>query len=359
METMMTLNTLWYTRCPVPTAFSLATRLGWLDEEFARDGIRLRSLATSNDPRVRQSHFEHTLPNSLRHGGGIPPLYARRQGSDLRVVGFSLGHSAQRILALPGSGIAKVKDLVGKRLAVQRRVNDAIDFWAATTLRGYDLILKQAQLASSDVKLVDIKVARRFVEDTTASTGESATLWDARMMLGSQRDAAAALLRGEVDAIFAQGASSVTLQAFLGAVVVGEVDHSGPPSEWVNNQPYPLTLSGPLIDEHPDIASRLIARVREAGVWARDHEIETKRIIAAETGLPEELVDRAFGAKIHEQLELELSPDLVRAYGALHDDLLARGFIAGPVDLSTFIDEAAFAASSGPVHRATLRRAAG
>jgi ABC-type nitrate/sulfonate/bicarbonate transport system substrate-binding protein len=354
----MTLDTLWYTRCPVPTAFSLATRLGWLDEEFARDGIRLRSLATSTDPKVRQSHFEHTLPNSLRHGGGIPPLYARRQGSDLRIVGFSLGRSAQRVLALPGSGIRTVKDLAGKRLAVQRRVNDAIDFWAATTLRGYDLILKQAGLSARDVELIDLKVARRFVDDTTASTGEADTLFDARHMLGSQRDAAAALLRGEVDAIFSQGANSVTLQAFLGAVVVGEVAHEGPPSDWVNNGPYPLTLSGPLIDKYPDVASRLIARVREAGVWARDHEIETKRIIAAETGLPEELVDRAFGPKVHEQLELDLSPELVSAYRTLHDDLLARGFISGPVDLEAFIDEAAFDASFDPAQQPGRRLAA-
>ncbi len=27
-------DTLWYTRCPVPTAFSLAINLGWLEEEF-------------------------------------------------------------------------------------------------------------------------------------------------------------------------------------------------------------------------------------------------------------------------------------------------------------------------------------
>jgi ABC-type nitrate/sulfonate/bicarbonate transport system substrate-binding protein len=237
-------------------------------------------------------------------------------------------------------------------------VNDAIDFWAATTLRGYDLILKQAGLSARDVELIDLKVARRFVDDTTASTGEADTLFDARHMLGSQRDAAAALLRGEVDAIFSQGANSVTLQAFLGAVVVGEVAHEGPPSDWVNNGPYPLTLSGPLIDKYPDVASRLIARVREAGVWARDHEIETKRIIAAETGLPEELVDRAFGPKVHEQLELDLSPELVSAYRTLHDDLLARGFISGPVDLEAFIDEAAFDASFDPAQQPGRRLAA-
>jgi len=355
----MTLDTLWYTRCPVPTAFSLATRLGWLDQEFAHDGIRLRSLATSTDPQIRQSHFEHTLAYSVRHGGGIPPLYARSQGGDLRVVGLSLGDTAQRILALPGSGIEKVEDLAGKRLGVQRRVNDPIDFWAATTLRGYDLILKQARLSLSDVTLVDIKVARRFVEDTTLSTDESAALWDARTMLGAQRDISAALVRGEIDAIFTQGPNSVTLPAFLGAIVVGEIEHTAQLSDWVNNQPYPLTLSGPLIDEYPDIASRLIARVREAGVWARDHESEAKRIIAAEAGLPEELVDLAFGPKVHQQLEIDLSPELIHAYQALHDDLLARGFIGGPVDLGAFIDEAVFAASSGPAHQPGLRLAAG
>ncbi len=41
---MATYDTIWYTRCPVPTATGIAADLGWLDDEFAPDGIEVRSL---------------------------------------------------------------------------------------------------------------------------------------------------------------------------------------------------------------------------------------------------------------------------------------------------------------------------
>ena len=34
---MTSIDTLWFTRCPVPTATGLAYKLGWLTEEFAAD----------------------------------------------------------------------------------------------------------------------------------------------------------------------------------------------------------------------------------------------------------------------------------------------------------------------------------
>ena len=58
----MSVETLWYTRCPLPTAFSAAVRLGWIDQEFARDKINIVSLLNSSSRAVRESHFAHTQP---------------------------------------------------------------------------------------------------------------------------------------------------------------------------------------------------------------------------------------------------------------------------------------------------------
>ena len=71
-------DTLWYTRCPVPTAFSLAINLGYLDREFADDGIQIRSLQQVADRKVLESHFSHSLEDSFRYGGNIPPIWAKR-----------------------------------------------------------------------------------------------------------------------------------------------------------------------------------------------------------------------------------------------------------------------------------------
>jgi ABC-type nitrate/sulfonate/bicarbonate transport system substrate-binding protein len=353
----MTIDTIWYTRCPVPTAFSVAVRLGWLDEEFGKDGIAFRSLASSPDPEIRQSHFDHTQANSIRHGGAIPPLVTRSRGRDLKIVALSRTWARQVVLTLPGSTIASAADLKGKRVAIPHRVRDSIDFWRASVLRGFEIALKPAGLSLDDVTKVDILVGRTFVDDTAPSSGQSASLWGAHTAFGFHRDTIAALVRGEVDAIYAGGAGSVLAQSFIGAKVVAEVKPSDDPSDWVNNQPYPLTVSGVLADDGSDLGTRLVARVQEAADWARHNERETKRIIAAETGLPEELVDIAYGPDVHEQLGIDLSPANLAALQTIHDHLRGHGFLAAPVDLEAFVDRGPLARSAG-IERRPARLAA-
>jgi len=43
-------DAIWYTRCPVPTPLGLAAQLGWFNQEFAPDGIVIKTLqeAVSN-----------------------------------------------------------------------------------------------------------------------------------------------------------------------------------------------------------------------------------------------------------------------------------------------------------------------
>ncbi|HLY56378.1 MAG TPA: ABC transporter substrate-binding protein [Stellaceae bacterium] len=334
----MTIDTIWYTRCPVPTAFSVAVRLGWLDEEFGRDGIAFRSLASSDDRTVRQSHFDHTQANSIRHGGAIPPLVTRSRGRELKIVALSRSWVRQVVLALPGSGISDARGLAGKRVAIPCRANDSIDFWRASVLRGFELVLKTAGLTLDDVVQVDLPIGRTFVDDTSQASGGSASLWDARSAFGFHRDTIAALVRGEVDAIYVGGGGGVLAQSFLGARIVATVPHTDDPSGWVNNQPYPLTVSGSLAGERSDLTVRLVARLRQAAEWARENERETKRIIAAETGLPEELVDVAYGPKVHEELGIDLSPANIAALRTIHDHLHDHGFLSKPVDLDEFID---------------------
>jgi ABC-type nitrate/sulfonate/bicarbonate transport system substrate-binding protein len=78
---------LWYTRCPAPTPFGVAIQQGRLQEEFVNDGFDVKALQDATDPLVRQSHYTHSQPNSLRQGGNIPALWARSQGGRTRVIG--------------------------------------------------------------------------------------------------------------------------------------------------------------------------------------------------------------------------------------------------------------------------------
>ena len=55
----MSTPALWYTRCPVPTAFGIALRLGRLQDDLAADGTEIKSLIHVPDRKV-QSHTSRT-----------------------------------------------------------------------------------------------------------------------------------------------------------------------------------------------------------------------------------------------------------------------------------------------------------
>lgn len=336
----MTIDTVWYTRCPVPTAFSLAVEQGWIDSAAAGEGLIARSLSASTDPKVRQAHFDQNLSAFFRHGGNIPPIVARSRGVDVRVIGLSWADVPQQLLTLPGSGIGAPGDLRGRRLSLPRRVNSSVDFVRATVLRGYEKALAVAGLGLDDVELVDIVVERTFIEDSTASTGERDSLWDAGYLTGFQREEAAALADGTVDVVFASGGHAGRLRKATGAHVVIDV---GAFDDWARNvnngNPAALTVTGDLLDERPEVVARVLAAVIRAGHWAVDEPEVARPILARESGVAVEDLDAAYTPDVAAQLDVDLSKARL---AALEDqvDLLARhGFLAGPVDFEAFVDD--------------------
>ena len=333
----------------MPTAFSIAIWNGLIDNDLRRDGISLRSLATTTDRDARQSHFQQTQPNFFRHGGNTPPLFSRSRGRDVRLIGLSFNDSLRVILVRPDSDIKSVADLQGKRLSIPRRLNDNIDFWQTTVLRGFEDVLATEGLTLDDTVRTPVDIQRAYVDGSqTANRGED-SLWRADFMIGHQREEALALMRGEVDAIYSQGAIAAITQAFIGARAIFD---SRDTATWVNNDaPLTLTVTGDLLDARPDIVDRVVEQILVAGEWAKHNEREAKRHIASEGGLPEDLVDRAFSPDIHRQLDVSLDEVLIEHLRSQHQGLLDRGFIDTPVDFDAFID-------FGPLRRAQERLAA-
>ncbi len=95
---------IWFTRCPVPTATGIAIQNGWLQREFSRDGIAVRSLRHSTDPSVREAHYTHTHEDSFRQGGNAPAIFARSEGKDTVLLGIHCIPQYQAVIALPDSG---------------------------------------------------------------------------------------------------------------------------------------------------------------------------------------------------------------------------------------------------------------
>jgi ABC-type nitrate/sulfonate/bicarbonate transport system substrate-binding protein len=346
----MKIDTLWYTRCPAPTAASIAIRQGWLEQEFAADGIAVRSIASAAERSVHQSHYTQSQPNAFRYGGYVPPLIARSRGADIRLIGIAWHDRVHAFYALPGSGIERAEHLRGKRIAVPRRLNDEIDWWRASVLGGLKALHEQTDLRPDDLVLVDLPVARRYMEDATPGQASGQSLWGAWSQMGLQREEVAALVRGEVDAVYADGALTALLAAATGARPVvtlrgNEDDASGA------GTPCVLTVSGELLRQRPDLVDRWVGRLLDAPAWAVAHRDEVHRLFARETGLPEDLLHAAYSPRLPEQADVALNPARLALVRAKVEHLLAHGFLAAPFDFEAFVDD-------GPLRRATERRQA-
>ncbi len=336
-STNSNLDTLWYTRCPVPTAASLAIDLGLLDEEFAADGITIQSLQASGEQTVRESHFDHTQDNSFRQGGNIPPIWTRARGGDMRLIGLTWVDEYAAIITLPGSGIEGVEDLSGRRLGMGCRINDQIDFFKAMALRTIQAALSTEAMTESDVDLIEIPVNETYVG--TENKSHSGTLWSGGRRARRQQQEAFALIRGEVDAIYTSGAMGANLAGFLGAHEVIEIGHHPDRALRHNNQtPAALTVSGTLTDERPDLAARFVGCIVKAAGWAETHHREVRRTVADDVGTASEWIDAAHGTEFHTHLMPGLDEACMNGIQSQIDFLHEHGFIEDEFDALQWID---------------------
>ena len=302
---MSNAKTLWYTRCPVPTPLGIASRLGWVEEEFARDGIEVRTLQDEVDPRIKESHFTHHLENSFRQGGNIPAIWARASGRDTKVVGLTWTDEAQVILTSPRSTIRTVADLKGKRLGVVTRPDDVIDFWKATTIRAYLVTLGLRGLTENDVT---------FVELPRAGTNATDRGWFDIPLAKSVE--AEALAEGEVDVIFHKGSRGLELADAIGARILYDLANHPDTSARVNNgSPRTLTVDAGLIERDFPLVVRLLKRLILAGRWAEANRSSAIAYVAKETRSPVAAVERGYGPDVHRHLKTVLSVEHIKALG--------------------------------------------
>ncbi len=81
-------HAIWYTRCPVATASGIAYQRNMFEELFAASGYEVRNLKELGKEKAT-THLTHTLADSCREGGALPPLTARQSGADTSWFGFS------------------------------------------------------------------------------------------------------------------------------------------------------------------------------------------------------------------------------------------------------------------------------
>ncbi|SDB91329.1 ABC transporter substrate-binding protein [Paraburkholderia lycopersici] len=335
------LDTLWYTRCPVPTGLGIAFQRGWLEDSFRDQHTELKSLRESNERAVRESHFDHTLQNSVRHGGNIPAIWARSAGRATRVIGLSWADEIQLILTLPDSGIKTVRDLKGRRFGLPKWEKVQIDFTRAQAIRGLENALKLDGLTVSDVELVDFTIDGGY-SDEPAQRIAGTQLFSGRRA-GSRSSELVGLLRNEVDAIFLKGAQAALVANQFGLhTVIDTGSHPDPLIRSNNGTPRTLTVDVNLLDQHFDSAVRIVEQVLRAEQWAHQHQDETRRFLARETNSSEFYVTAAYSENAHLRLRTDFAEQSVLALQDFSDFLLRWKFIPERVDVHSWLDQRPF-----------------
>ncbi|MFJ5229696.1 ABC transporter substrate-binding protein [Kitasatospora sp. NPDC088391] len=323
-------DTLWFTRCPVPTATGIAADRGWLAEEFAPEGIAVRSLQDVPPEVAADHHYTHALTGLFREGGNVPALWARSRGERTRLLGLTWIEERQTVLVRADSGIRSAGQLRGARLALPRHPI-AIDFWRAMALAGHRGALASAGLAPDDAAWVDVEAA--------PGGGQ----WEAEL---------AALRDGSVDAVYVKGALAVEAARRYGAVPAVELDTLPDRRHRVNNgTPRPITVHQQLLDEQPELVVRFLAVLLRAADWAADRPAETARILGAETGAGPEGVAGAYAAGGHRTLHPDLSADRLDLLARQERFLAGQGFLADRVDVHDWADPAPLAAARALLDR--------
>ena len=334
------LDTLWYTRCPVPTGLGIAIQQGWLEEAFRAKDIGLSSLLESDDFSKRESHFSHTVQNSVRHGGNIPAISARARGRDTRVIGLSWADETQLILARPESGITSVRELKGRRFGLPNWKNVEIDFTRAQAIRGLENALRLEGLEVSDVEIVDQDIETHY-SDGQAKAVSGTLAWNGRSTSRARANnlELIALLRGEVDAIFAKGAHGAQIAHQFGLTTVIDTGiHPDPLVRSNNGTPRTLAVDGHLLDNHFDAAVTIVEQVLRAEHWAQSHASDVRRYLARETNSSEYWVSVAYGEDAQTKLKTDLAEQSIAGIQDFTEFLHRWNFIPESFDVREWID---------------------
>lgn len=349
------MSRLWYTRCPAPTPFGITVQNGWLEQEFAADGIDVKALQDADDVKIRRSHYTHTQPWSFRQGGNIPALWARSQGSDTRLIGLSWVDEFQALITLDRQLDASPEALAGRRFGFPLNTRaSVVDFHRATALRGFSSLLGALGVQLEDIDLVDMLHTPRSLEDAKPADDAPLAEWlDAQRSHEFTRDAEA-LLRGEADVVFVKGATGLDIANLLNAKILVDIGAQPDRALHANNgTPRPLTVDAQLLRERPDLVERVLARTLDTGEWAHRHASDVAQYVARETRSAEHWVERAYPGGLHRQLTIGLDPQALAALADFKHFLFKWGFIPSDFDFDAWVDPAPLRAALARRHAPT------
>jgi sulfonate transport system substrate-binding protein len=241
-----------------------------LEKAFEKDGIGIRWVQSLGSNKA----LEFLNASSLDFGStaGAAALIAKSNGNPIKSIYVYSRPEWTALVTRKDTGISKVADLKGKRVAVTRGTDPHIFLVRA---------LAEAGLTEKDVKLVLLQHA------------------DGRL----------ALERGDVDAWAGLDPMMAAAEVESGANLFYRKPEA---NTWGI-----LNVREAFAQENPDIVKRVLAGYEEARKWALANPEEVKKIFIAVTKLPEAVVDRQLNTRT------ELTHSVIGA--PQRDSILAAG----------------------------------
>jgi sulfonate transport system substrate-binding protein len=263
---------------------------GWLEEEFKKDGIKIewsQSLGSNKALELLRS-------KSVDFGStaGAAALLGRANGNPIKAIYVYSNPEWTALVTGPNSGIQRIQDLKGKRVAVTRGTDPHIFLLRA---------LHSAGLTEKDIELVPLQ----------------------------HPDGKTALEKGNVDAWAGLDPYMAQLEVEKGYVLFFRN------KEW--NSSGILNVRESFAKDHPELVKRVLAVYEQARHWALDHQSEARQILASEAKLTDAVV-----AKVWERTDLTnsaLGPtqrETIRASG----DILKQSQVIDPgTDIDSVVSE--------------------
>jgi len=221
-----------------------------LEKAFEKDGISITWVQSLGSNKA----LEFLNASSIDFGStaGAAALLARLNGNPIKSIYVYSRPEWTALVTRKDSGITKVADLKGKRVAVTRGTDPHIFLVRA---------LAEAGLTEKDVTVVPLQ----------------------------HPQGAIALERGDVDAWAGLDPMMAAAEINSGAVLFYRKPEA---NTWGI-----LNVREEFAVAHPDIVKRVLAAYEEARAWALAHPSELKTLLATFTKLPDAVVERQLGTR--------------------------------------------------------------
>lgn len=275
---------------PGHVQITIAREFGWIEEEFAKDGISFTYDKFIAGPPLIEAFTGGRL--DFGQVGDQPALQAAANKVDIKAIGLYVSsEKAYALLARKGSGITGLKDLKGKKIGVTiGSVGHQLLY----------LFLKSQNLKPSDIRQVNLLPG----------------------------DLLTSLSAGHID-------GAVTWEPFLTQATLNGSSTIVQDATGFKNIVCPIIARTSFLEAHPDVPVRLLKVFDRANHWAKANPEKAIEIVARNAGFKPEALRPAFDKN---NTDLQITPAARKSIQETAKFLRDNKVIRADVDVEKLID---------------------